>query len=164
MEIRYLLPKDVLFEISSIYERSWKFAYKNIVPQEFLDSIPEGRWANRIVEKGINSLVVIEDGSPVGTASFSRSRWKQYSDYGEIISIYFLPEYIGKGYGKHLLSKCVEELKRLGFCNILLWVLEDNHRARNFYEKNGFVCSGEYRIDLIGEKELKELLYVYKID
>ena len=164
MEIRYLLPKDALFEISSIYERSWKFAYKNIIPQEFLDSIPEGKWADRISEKGINSLVVIEDGSPVGTASFSRSRWKQYSDYGEIISIYFLPEYIGKGYGKHLLSKCVEELKRLGFCNILLWVLEDNHRARNFYEKNGFVCSGEYRIELIGGKELKELLYVYKID
>ena len=58
MEIRYLLPEDDLFEISGIYERSWKFAYKNIVPQDFLDSIPEGRWADRIVEKGINSLVI----------------------------------------------------------------------------------------------------------
>ena len=107
---------------------------------------------------------MIEDGSPVGTASFSRSRWKKYCDHGEIISIYLLPEYIGKGYGKQLLSRCVEELKRSGFCDILLWALEDNHRARNFYEKNGFLCSGDYRLDRIGGKELKELLYLYQTD
>ncbi|MBD5551666.1 MAG: GNAT family N-acetyltransferase [Lachnospiraceae bacterium] len=162
MDIRYLSSEDDLFEISSIYEKSWKYAYKDIVPQDFLDSIPAGRWADRIGEKGINNLVVMENGLLVGTASFCRSRWKEYSDYGEVISIYFLPEYIGKGYGKHLLSKCVEELKKLGFSDILLWVLEDNHRARNFYEKNGFAYSEECRIDTIGGKELRELLYVCK--
>lgn len=162
MEIRYLSSEDDLLEISGIYEKSWKYAYKNIIPQDFLDSIPAGRWAERIGEEGINSLVVIESGSPVGTASFCRSRWKEYGEYGEVISIYFLPEYIGRGYGKHLLSKCVEELKKLGFSDILLWVLKGNIRARNFYEKNGFAYSGESRIDRIGGKELTELLYVYR--
>lgn len=162
MEIRYLTSRDDLSEISGIYEKSWKHAYKNIIPQSFLDSIPEGKWADRIGESGINSLVATENGSPVSTASFCRSRWQEYSGYGEVISIYFLPEYIGRGYGKYLLLKCVEELKKLGFSDILLWVLEDNHRAREFYEKNGFVNSGEYRVDVIGGKELKELLYVYE--
>lgn len=162
MEIRYLSSEDDLFEISGIYEKSWKYAYKNIIPQDFLDSIPAGRWAERIGEEGINSLVVIESGSPVGTASFCRSRWKEYGEYGEVISIYFLPEYIGRGYGKHLLSKCVEELKKLGFSDILLWVLKGNIRARSFYEKNGFAYAGESRIDRIGGKELTELLYVYR--
>lgn len=162
MEIRYLTSGDDLSEISGIYEKSWKHAYKDIIPQSFLDSIPAGKWADRIVESGINSLVATENGSPVGTASFCRSRWQEYSDYGEVISIYFLPEYIGKGYGKYLLLKCVEELKKLGFSDILLWVLEGNHRARKFYERNGFVNSGECRGDVMGGKELRELLYVYK--
>lgn len=162
MEIRYLTSKDDLFEISGIYEKSWKYAYKNIIPQSFLDSIPAGKWADRIGEDGVYSLVAAEGGFPVGTASFSRSRWQEYSDYGEIISIYFWPEYMGKGYGKYLLLKCVEELKGFGFSDILLWVLEENHRARKFYEKNGFGYSGKCRIDVIGGKELKELLYVYK--
>lgn len=162
MEIRYLSPGDDLLEISSIYEKSWRYAYENIVPQSFLDSIPAGKWADRVAENGINSLVVTENACPVGTASFSRSRWEEYSDYGEIISIYFLPEFIGKGYGKCLLSKCVEELKKLGFDRILLWVLEENYRARAFYEKNGFVFSGKCRTDRIGGRELGELLYVYR--
>ena len=47
----------------------------------------------------------------IGTASFCKSRWEKFSEYGEIVSIYFLPDYIGKGYGNHLLRKCIEELK-----------------------------------------------------
>ena len=128
MEIRYVRPDDSLLAISNIYERSWKYAYQNIIPQDYLDSIPTGRWANSITKNGMK---------------------------------YFLPEYIGKGYGASLLKKCVEELKKLGFHRILLWVLEENSRARRFYERNGFTCSGEYMNDTIGGKELKEVMYTY---
>lgn len=44
MEIRFIAPTDDRSEISRVYEESWKFAYKGIVPQSYLDSIPEGRW------------------------------------------------------------------------------------------------------------------------
>ena len=161
MEIRYINQADDLFEISNIYENSWKFAYRGIVPQNYLDSIPKGRWANRINREGMNNLVLIENGVIIGTASFCESRWKQYADYGEIVSIYFLPDYMGKGYGNYLLKKCVDELKFLGYDKILLWVLEDNLRARRFYEKNGFICSDEYIDDNIGGKDLREVMYTY---
>lgn len=159
MEIRYINKEDNLLEISNIYESSWKFAYKGIIPQDYLDSIPKGRWANR--REGMNNLVLIENGIIIGTASFCKSRWEKYNDYGEIVSIYFLPDYMGKGYGNHLIKKCIEELKSLGFKKLLLWVLEDNLRARKFYEKNGFVCSGEYLSDNIGGKDLREVMYTY---
>ena len=133
MEIRYVRPDDSLLAISNIYERSWKYAYH----------------------------VLLENGRIIGTAAICKSRWENYSDYGEIVSIYFLPEYIGKGYGTFLLKKCVDELKKLGFDRILLWVLEENSRARRFYERNGFTCSGEYMNDTIGGKELKEVMYTY---
>jgi len=161
MEIRYINQADDLFEISNIYENSWKFAYSGIVPQNYLDSIPKGRWANRINREGMNNLVLIENGVIIGTASFCKSRWEQYNDYGEIVSIYFLPDYMGKGYGNYLLKKCVDELKSLGYDKMLLWVLEDNHRARRFYEKNGFICSDEYIDDNIGGKDLREVMYTY---
>ena len=162
--IRYVLPEDDLQEISNVYEQSWKYAYKDIIPQSYLDSIPSGRWADNINKNNRKNLIMLEKGSIIGTLSFCKSRWEQYNHYGEIVSIYFLPQYIGKGYGKSLLDKAVEELKFLGFQYILLWVLEDNHRARNFYEKYGFIFSGEYKNDNIGGKELREVMYVYQIN
>ena len=40
-------------------------------------------------------------------------------------------------------------------------LLEENSRARRFYEKNGFTCSGEFMNDTIGGKELREVMYTY---
>lgn len=48
MEIRYITPADDRMLISKVYEESWKYAYKGIIPQHYLDSIPECRW---ILEK-----------------------------------------------------------------------------------------------------------------
>lgn len=159
MEIRYVTKDDNPLEISKIYESSWKYAYKNIIPQNYLNSIPTGRWDNSIGNAGMSNLLVIDKENFIGTASFCKSRWKKYSDYGEIVSIYFLPEYIGKGYGRLLLNRYIDELKKCGFNKVLLWVLEDNRKARNFYEKNGFVCSGEFMYDNIGGKDIREVLY-----
>lgn len=49
MEIRYIMPIDDRRMISKVYEESWRSAYKGIIPQEYLDSIPEGRWAPKPV-------------------------------------------------------------------------------------------------------------------
>lgn len=164
MKIRYINPDDDLFEISNIYEHSWKYAYKGIIPQDYLNSIPKGRWANSITRTGMNNLVLIENDLIIGTASFCKSRWENHNDFGEIVSIYFLPDYIGKGYGHHLLKRCIKELNNLGFTKILLWVLEENIRARNFYKKNGFNCSNEYLNDNIGGKDLREVMYTISCD
>ena len=161
MEIRYLRPDDDLSAISNIYERSWKYAYKGMIPQDYLDSIPAGRWAGGITKAGLTNFVCLEDGMMVGTACICRSRWEAFSGYGEIVSIYFLPEYMGKGLGSHLLKRCISELMQLGFDRILLWVLEENARARRFYEKNGFVCSGTFREDTIGGETLREVMYCF---
>ena len=107
----------------------------------------------------MNTLVLIEDGIFIGTSSYCKSRFSDYSNFGEIVSIYFLPQYIGKGYGKYLLAAAVKELELLGFFDIFLWVLEDNFRARRFYEREGFKFSGKYLDNNIGGKELRELQY-----
>lgn len=48
LEIRYIIEQDDRLAISKVYEESWKYAYQGIVPQDYLDSIPEGQWASHI--------------------------------------------------------------------------------------------------------------------
>ncbi|MEW4414551.1 GNAT family N-acetyltransferase [Clostridium sp. AN503] len=162
MEIRYMISADDRMEISKIYEESWKYAYKGIIPQDNLDSIPKGRWSTNLDNPNWKTLICIDDGKIVGTSSFCKSRFKQFPDWGEIISIYLLPNYMGKGYGKTLMKSTLSELKRLGYKNIFLWVLEENIRARHFYEQFGFSPTNDFINDNIGGKELREIRYVYK--
>lgn len=163
MEIRHLNETDDRLAISRIYEESWKYAYKDIIPREYLDSIPKGQWGQGLDVGGRYTLVAVEGRELIGTSSFCRGRMAEMSDFGEAISIYFLPEYMGKGYGKLLLEAVTKELAQLGFDDIYLWVLEDNHNARRFYKKFGFLESGRSREDTIGGKRLREIQYCYRI-
>lgn len=104
MEIRYLTADDDRMVLSKIYEESRKYAYQGIVPQHYLDSIPEGRWAPIADNPMWKTLICMDDGKMVGTSSFCRSRFEQFYGWGEIISLYLLPAYMGKGYGQTLES------------------------------------------------------------
>ena len=157
MEIRTLKETDDRLEISRIYEESWKFAYKGIVPQAYLDGIPAGLWAQAL--DGRDSLVLTENGKPIGTACVCPSRWPEYPDFGEVVSLYLLPEHMGRGYGGPLLEAAVKMLAQQGFRDVLLWVLEENLRARRFYEKHGLRPAGNVMENEIGGKLLREVLY-----
>lgn len=161
LEIRYIEKKDSRFAISKVYEESWKCAYEGIVPKAYLDNIPVGQWASNIEQGNRKNLIVVKDKMIIGTSSFGKSRMDEMENFGEIISIYFLPEYAGKGYGRLLLQTVLDELKKMGFASAFLWVLEKNENARLFYEKCGFVQSERYLISNIGGKDLKEVQYVY---
>ena len=163
MIIRHITEKDDYAAVSDIYEQSWRYAYKGIIPQDYLDSIPHGRWINGINAKGRTDIGAFEDDRIVGTASFCTSRWDKFPESGEIVSIYLLPEYIGRGIGACLLKKCIEELEWEGFRSVILWVLEENVHARLFYEKHGFTATSEIMEDNIGGRELNEIMYIRRL-
>ncbi len=163
MCIRKLQPTDDLLTIEKIYIESWRYAYKDILPQQYLDSLSVGDWVNRLDKPNRHILVVELDGKLIGTASYGESRTPEYAGQGEVYSIYFLPEYMGKGYGKQLMTSVITELKELGYNSTFLWVLEDNIGARRFYEKMGFACSGEIKEAEIGGKIVREIKYTLQI-
>jgi len=162
LEIRYINSMDDRNMLSKIYEQSWRKTYRGIIPQNYLDAIPKGHWNKNFDIPGWNTVVCIKDGEYIGTSSFSKSRFDKYPDSGEIISIYLIPEYIGKGYGSKLLEFAIKELKDQRFKDVFLWVLEENFRARKFYENNGFVYDGDYINNKIGGKKLREVKYSYQ--
>ncbi len=159
MKIRYINKTDDLYSISRIYEESWKYAYKDILPREFLESISKGHWNTFLRNEAIETLLLESENEIIGTLSFSESRFKEYWGSGEIISLYLLPEYMGKGYGKNLLLTALKFLKEKGFSDIFLYVLEENKRAIKFYEQMGFQVAGDYLEGTIGGKQVKELRY-----
>ena len=66
---------------------------------------------------------------------------------------------MGRGVGKVLFQSVVAELMKMGYRNIYLWVLEENLRARRFYEKEGFLGTDDYLYDNIGGKDVHEIRY-----
>jgi Acetyltransferases len=161
MEIR-LMKSEEAEDVSHIYAKSWKSAYKGIVPQTYLDSIPELRWAPIILKSTADSYVLLEDGKLIGTSSIGPSRDETMGGWGEIVSIYLLPEYFRMGYGKSLFTFDVNELYNRGFRKIFLWVLEKNRAAGAFYEKMGFAKDGAKVFAEIGGENLAEVRYVNK--
>jgi ribosomal protein S18 acetylase RimI-like enzyme len=81
----------------------------------------------------------------VGVARFGRNT--DAPDRGHLFSLYIHPKYAGKGFGKALLARVLEELTGRGFTEISLWVFKTNESAQALYRKNGFLPTGIERID-----------------
>jgi GNAT superfamily N-acetyltransferase len=61
----------------------------------------------------------------------------------ELYAIYVVPAHWSSGAGRALLTEAVERARSVGFARMSLWVLEENARARRFYERAGFTATGE---------------------
>lgn len=68
---------------------------------------------------------------------------------GELYALYVDPDIWGAGYGAALHSAALTHLDGQGFPSAILWVLENNHRARRFYKGNGWQ-QDEHRGDFWG--------------
>jgi len=164
MEIRYAVQDDIPF-MGRVYVDTWKAAYQGMIPQEFLDGLSTDRWESSY-HKSLDVLgmpkaaVLTEDEQVIGVSSFSKTRDADLSqEYGEIISIYVLPAYWHKGYGKQLLAWVTGELKSMGFHHCALWTLEENTRAQRAYEHFGFTRDGSRKIDEISGRQVWEVRY-----
>lgn len=160
MEIRPM-KRGEAEAVGRIYAASWKYAYRGIVPQAYLDTLTGHRWAALLPDSPHHSYVLLDGGGLVGTSSLTPARDESMAGRGEIISLYLLPEQFGRGYGKALMDFDVRTLGEAGFGEIYLWALEGNERARAFYERYGFRRDGGTKVCEIGGAPLTEVRYRY---
>jgi ribosomal protein S18 acetylase RimI-like enzyme len=137
--------------IARVHTRSWQHAYRGIFTDEYLDNLD---WRARLPgwEDAISAprpahvLEVARAGDTViGFAAAGPARDEDLpARYGEIYAIYVDPDAWSQGTGSALLDAAVARLarERPELEAISLWVLEDNHQARGFYEKHGFRADG----------------------
>ena len=74
-------------------------------------------------------------------------------------AIYVHPSQWGEGHGTELLSAAERALSGMGFERALLWVLEQNHQAREFYERRGWVLGRPIKLEEIGGTQVTEVRY-----
>ena len=101
--IRPLTPQDDLKAVGELYAYSWQQTYQRLLPQRFLDKLTHDRWSAVLRADPGSSLGMFEDGMLIGTAMLSFRREEGREGYGEIISLYLLPEKTGQGHGSRLL-------------------------------------------------------------
>ena len=160
IEVRRLAPDDDLLAVAWVYVESWRTAYRRIVPQAYLDALAPDDWAGSLAARADRTWVACVDGQVVGVSTYGSARDDACLEWGEIISVYVLPDRWHSGVGRRLLDASVESLHAEGFECVYLWVLEDNARARTFYERCGFVWNGDELVTEVGGAPLREVRYV----
>jgi ribosomal protein S18 acetylase RimI-like enzyme len=61
----------------------------------------------------------------------------------ELVRLYVLQRWLGRGVGRALMQRCMDEARRAGYSTMWLGVWERNRRAQAFYRKCGFRPVGE---------------------
>jgi GNAT superfamily N-acetyltransferase len=143
MEVRWATAEDAE-GIGRVQERGWQAAYRHLFPAEELDRggfIHVDRWTERLVRPptGWATFVAEHDGEVTGFTSVGPSRDER--GIGELYAIYVDPQQWSTGAGRALIEQAEEHLRGF-YSEVTLWVLEDNPRARRFYERAGWTIDG----------------------
>ena len=169
IEIRKVLVEEAR-EYAICHATCWRAAYKGIIPDEYLnnmlsdmDQVVEIRKQSISEASGDEYCCITLDGKMIGKLGYSKCRDEDKIDAGEIHAIYLYPDYWDKGYGRQIMEYTLDKLKAMGFGEVVIWVLEENMRARMFYEKFGFKFDGTAKEIIIG-KPLIEFRYVLELD
>lgn len=150
-------------EMGFVHVESWQKAYRGIIPDKIIDSFtPEKQvriFKEAIATRPEEYYLFNADGRSAGIALLHRSHEANAAETeGEIYAIYFHPDFWGTPATHKGFQFCFARLAERGFRKINIWVLEDNIRARKFYEKYGFRFDGtKQHIDL--GKPLVEIRY-----
>ena len=150
-----------------MHVETWRVAYAHAFPREKLDSLSVDeraagweQWLAR-TEPRTKALVVERDASVIGFASVGPSRDPDADEaVGEVYAIYVVPKEWSRGVGRRLLSEAAEAMRVAGFREAMLWVLDDNPRARRAYEAAGWTLDGGEKEDVVlGDVAITEVRY-----
>ncbi len=141
--------------VARVHVETWQAAYAHALPRDRLLSLSVERRAESW--RRFPPFVAEVDGEIVGFVSVGAGR-DEGTD-GELYAIYVHPDHWGTGVGRALIEFGEERLRELGHEEALLWVLEDNPRARGVYEAAGWSTEGTTRpIEIFGA-EVPEIRY-----
>ena len=149
--------------ISRMIAASWRSAYQGLIDDAYLARLPEEYWLPSMrawLGSGrMYGLIAEEGGFPVGSVIFGRGRDAGSDDCGEIVSLYVLPEVMGRGIGSQLLKAAVAALHEDGYPQVYLWAIEGNVRADRFYLKHGFHRTADRVQYRIGLQDVADIRY-----
>jgi GNAT superfamily N-acetyltransferase len=148
--------------VGALHQRSRVAAYAHLLPAETIGARTEEAfgewWSERWKwEKETHRLTVAEvSGEIVGFTYVGPS---ETEGAAELYAIHVEPAHVGTGLGRQLMEHALQQLAEFGEPRAVLWVLEDNERARRFYERGGWQPDGTTRVEPINDVPLAQLRY-----
>ena len=149
--------------IAVVHIDTWRDAYRGIVPDDYLAAMDyddrEARWREGISAPDGPIRVVTEDDRVIGWSCYGPSRDDDTrGPVGELYGIYVSSAFWGTGVGPALMGDALAWLHER-FPVSTLWTLEQNARARAFYERSGWTFDGTTKIDDRDTFVLNEVRY-----
>ncbi|MEW1824864.1 GNAT family N-acetyltransferase [Streptomyces sp. NPDC088196] len=135
--------------VSEIRVLGWQFAYRDLMPQSFLNTLSatadaERRRARFAESDGsVLNLVASVGDEIIGWAALGPYREGEIrTEDAELYALYLDPKHVGTGAGRALMQEALRRAAALGHDRVYLWVVRGNARARRFYERAGFRADG----------------------
>jgi GNAT superfamily N-acetyltransferase len=152
LQIRRARPEDAR-GVAEVHVRTWQAAYEHVFGAERLAGIDvasrEGMARRSATDPAHDVFVAEEEGRIVGFASTGPAEGGAGSER-ELLAIYVLPEAWGSGAATGLMGEALAAMRARGAAAAFLWVLDDNPRARRFYEREGWRPDGTAESDYLG--------------
>ena len=108
----------------------------------------------------LNGLLIYQNEKPVGCCIYGRGRDEDHSDWGEIVSLYMLPEAARQGLGSMLLERALDDMRAEGYKRFYLWAIRGNEAAAAFYRRHGFRVTTDHVDFQLGGEPVTDLRYV----
>jgi GNAT superfamily N-acetyltransferase len=135
---------------------SWHAAYRGLLPEQRLAKVTlparTAAWqrilsppSSASARRGSVTTVFDGEAGLTGFASFGESR--DLAGWGEIAALYVAPAHWGRGVGSALFADAIADLTARQLSQVMLWVLEGNSRALQFYRGNGFSLDGARKVE-----------------
>lgn len=149
--------------IAEVHHAAWRGAYAGIIPHRALNRMLSRRgaawWANAI-RRATPVLIVEVGGELAGYATLGRNRSSNLKQQGEIYELYLKPEYQGIGLGSRLFAAARARLVANGLKGLVVWALEDNVNALQFYAGAGGRDFAE-GVEVFDQKALRKIAFVW---
>jgi ribosomal protein S18 acetylase RimI-like enzyme len=157
--VRWAAPEDAR-AIAAIQVETWRAAYVGVMPQQVLDDLDVGQrmsaWERSLKSEESAQFIAERDGDGVGFVSAGPCFHE--ADTGEIYAIYVRPHAWGTGSGWALMEAGVAWLAER-WPEAVLWVAEENPRARRSYERYGWTPESTRVEEVTRGATVSEVLY-----
>lgn len=149
--------------IAATHEESWRGAYAGIIPHTALTRMIAQRgedWWARALSRSASVLIAEFGEEIVGYATYGRNRTRELPQKGEIYELYLRPQYQGIGIGSRLFTAARQRLESSHLAGTVVWALEDNLIAQQFYTGLGGHDIAE-GVEQLGGSSLKKIAFVW---
>ena len=163
--------------IARVHSETWRDTYRNLLPARYLAGLRVPAlttyWHRRIASPAVggtdgrrNIWVAEQDGEVAGFAVIGPCLDEEslIGFAGEVSMLYVLPAHTGRGLGRAMLEQALEELADREHYWCIVWVLEGNRGARDFYEHMGLRLDGARRFDRFRGEDVPVLRYAIALN